>query len=131
MKYRIVLGADLIAESTNELIAWAGYRAVLRRGDLRTQKVEVTLWGGDELLESGTAGEILADGGPVATPNAIFKQLIAGRFTEGEISAALRHAGFPISNSRLQGWLAGPDNRRHQPMTLDELYVVVAALPEM
>ena len=58
----------------------------------------------------------------------VLKSLMLGRLRESDVRDAARAMGYPVSGSRIQGWLAAPGNRRYQAMTLDELAVIVAGL---
>ena len=130
--YRVLLDGQLMSETEHELAAWATYRATLRRGDLREQRPVVVIERDGELLHSaacdGRASAI--DVGTIATPNTVLKSLMASRLRESDVREAARVMGYPVSGSRIQGWLAAPGNRRYQAMTLDELAVIVAGLNE-
>lgn len=129
--YRVLLDDQLITETESEMAAWATYRAQLRRGDLRAAHplalIEVD---GNELHSAycdGRAAEI--DVGVTTTPNAVLKALMAGRYIVPDIKRAAHDMGYPLSNSRMQGWIAGANNSKYQAMTLDELLVIVEGLP--
>ncbi len=128
--YRVLLDGQLYTETEHEIAAWATYRATLRRGDLREQRPVVAIERDGELLHSapcdGRASAI--EVGTIATPNVVLKSLMLGRLRESDVRDAARAMGYPVSGSRIQGWLAAPGNRRYQAMTLDELAVIVAGL---
>lgn len=130
--YRVLLDGQLVSETEHELAAWATYRATLRRGDLREKRPVAAIERDGELLHrapcDGRASTI--EMGPVATPNTVLKSLMAGRLRESDVRDAARVMGYPVSGSRIQGWLAAPGNRRYQAMTLDELAVIAAGLNE-
>lgn len=130
--YRVLLDGQPVTETDNELAAWATYRAQLRRGDLRAERPLVELEAdGQELHSAHCDGRAeFIDVGARATPNAVLKCLIARLgLRESDVRGAAQTLGYPVSNSRIQGWLAAPSNRKYQLMTLDELAVIVAGLP--
>ena len=128
--YRVTLNGQLVAETENEIAAWAAYRTLLRRGDLRAERPIAAIEVDDQELHyahcDGRAEFI--EIGAIATPNHVLKALLRGRHTEAQVKQACADMGYPVSNSRLQGWLAAPSNRRYQAMTLDELYIVAEGL---
>jgi len=129
--YRVLLDGQLVTETEVEVAAWAAYRLLLRRGDLRADRPQATIEADGKLLHSaqcdGRSGDI--EIGVIATPNDVLKQIMRGRYTEADIKQACADMGYPVSNSKLQGWIAGPFNRKFQAMTLDELYLVTKGLP--
>jgi hypothetical protein len=128
--YRVLLDGQLVTETENEIAAWASYRTLLRRGDLRASRPLALIEAdGDELHSARCDGcSESIEVGAFATPNDVLKQLMRGRYTEAEIKQACAARDYPVSNSRLQGWLAGTTNRKYQAMTLDELYIVASGL---
>lgn len=129
--YRVTLDDQLITETEREVAAWATYRAQLRRVDLRAERpLAMITADGDDLHSVYCDGRTEAiEIGTQVTPNDVLKSLMAGRYREPEIKQAAADAGYPVSNSKIQGWLAGAGNRRYQRMTLDELYLIVNGLP--
>lgn len=131
--YSISVAGVVMALTETEIAAWATYRAQLRRGDLRADAPLV------ELIDTKT-GAVLhsaaADGlakwhevGLAITPNNIIKMLKEQNgLSVDDIKMALAKAGYAVSGSKLQGWLSSPDNRKYQPMQLDELYLVLLGL---
>lgn len=128
--YRVLLDGQLITETEQPVAAWAAYRATLRRGDLRADSPLVEIEQDGEPLHSAHANgrADLIELGENVTPNTILKTLLRGRFSEADVKQACADMGYPVSNSRLQGWLAGQANRKYQSMTLDELFIVCAGL---
>lgn len=131
--YSISIAGVVMASTGNQISAWATYRAQLRRGDLRASAPLV------ELIDTNT-GAVLhsasADGlakwheiGVTVTPNDIIKMVKEQNgLSVDDIKTALAKVGYMVSGSKLQGWLSSPDNRKYQPMQLDELYLVLLGL---
>lgn len=130
--YSISVAGMVMASTDNEIAAWATYRAQLRRGDLRNTAPLV------ELIDTTTGALLhsaIADGlakwqvGVTVTPNDIIKMLKEQNgLSVDDIKTALTKSGYAVSGSKLQGWLSSPDNRKYQPMQLDELYLVLSGL---
>lgn len=127
--FRVLLNGQIITETESPTAAWATYRATLRRGDLRAERPLVEIeQDGEELHSAHADGRAEFIDAGQATPNDVLKTLMRGRFTEQDVKQACAALGYPVSNSRLQGWLAGQANRKYQSMTLDELFIVCAGL---
>lgn len=128
--YLVAINDQPVIETDCEIGAWTTYRAAIRRGDLRGLHAVARIHADGLVVQTAVCGDPAApDTGPHATPNDALKALIAGRWSEADIKAAAMASGYAVSNSRVQGWLAAPSNRKYQAMTLDELYLVIRGLP--
>lgn len=131
-QYRVTLSDNLITATTNEAAAWETYRRLLRRGDLRAQRPLASISKGQELLHSA-----LCDGradvteiGSYVTPNEVLKLITSGK-QASELAEAARSQGYPVTGSRVHCWTLSPENQKHQVMSVDELYIVLAGLKEL
>jgi hypothetical protein len=130
-QYRVTLNDELITTTTNEAAAWETYRRLLRRGDLRALRPQATICKGLETLHSA-----LCDGraeitevGPYITPNEVLKLITSGKLIS-ELAEAAHSQGYPVTKSRVHCWTLSSDNRNHQVMSVDELYIVLSGLKE-
>lgn len=131
-QYRVTLNDELITTTTNEAAAWETYRRLLRRGDLRAQRPLASISKGSEILHSAQCDgrADITEIGSYITPNEILKLITSGKQTS-ELTEAARSQGYPVTGSRVHCWTLASNNRNHQVMSVDELYIVLAGLKEL
>lgn len=126
--YVVKLDGQTIVETHNEVVAWASYRATLKRGDLVKDRHVVSLLDNDVELHSlqVTNKSVNTDIGISISNNDIVK-LVTDKFnfSPKDVKQMLADVGLTISNSKANGWFLASDSRKYQRVHDDELYLFI------
>lgn len=107
--------------------AWLVYRAIAK--DFANRDNLVILWRDDEVLSQKIIGETLTDDNDSCTTNDVLMTLIQSLgLTAKDAKEIIKSADLGVSNSRIDGWMYQPDNRRHVSLNNDELAYLVQLL---
>lgn len=129
--YTVKLNEQTITKTDDQILAWANYRSLLRRGDISDNTAMATILHDDNILQSVAISTASADSnvGIKITPNQILSNFMqTWQLSLDDLLVATKLAGLNTSKSKLKGWLMPVDNRKYQVLHNDELYLLLPHL---
>lgn len=127
--YFIKIGQAIYHQTDDPITAWASYRSLLRRSDFtdgmhyaRLEQDGVVL--DERAIDTQSANMSI---GTDITPNQVLGVMMEG-LQLNDLYIAVQQSKLNASKSKIKGWLIPPDNRKHQKMFADELYLVLPHL---
>ncbi|MDO4896307.1 MAG: hypothetical protein Q3971_02995 [Moraxella sp.] len=128
--YVIRLGGDIISNTDNAIIAWVNYRNALRQASLSSDTVASIELNGQTLHTATVGGKSLDFTPPTnLTLNQIICDVMQSKdISPKELATKLNEQGVAISKSKVTGWILPTDNRKHQKIQLDELYLALLVI---
>lgn len=128
--YVIKLGDEVISTTDNVIIAWVNYRNTLRQASLSSDMVASIELDGENLHISTVGGAALEFETPTnVTLNQIICDVMQSKgISPKDLTTKLNEQGVTISKSKVTGWVLPTDNRKHQKIQPDELYLALLAI---
>lgn len=129
--YFIKINQNIYHQTDNPIAAWASYRGLLRRGDLTDGVYHASLEQDGTVLDKRAIDTQSANMsiGTDITPNQVLIAMMDNEKLQlNDLYIAVEQSGLIASKSKIKGWLIPPDNRKHQKMFADELYLVLPHL---
>lgn len=130
--YTIKINHQIHHQTDNVINAWASYRSLLRRGDLKDGEYIAVIESDGKVLDCQMIDTQSANSlkGVAVSYNQMLKQIMdSHQLTLDDLYIAIGQAKMTVSKSKAKGWLMPTDNRKHQKMHADELYLLLPYLP--
>lgn len=128
--YLVKLGGEIVGSTDNPVIAWVNYRNTLRQASLSSDTVASIELDGQTLHTATVGGQSVNFETPTnITLNQILSDIMQIKaISPKQLMQLLHKQGVVISKSKVTGWVLPTDNRKHQQIQLDELYLALLAL---
>lgn len=128
--YVVKMGGEIVGSTDNPVIAWVNYRNALRQASLSSDTVASIELDGQTLHTATVGGQSVNFETPAnITLNQILSDIMQIKaISPKQLVELLHKQGVVVSKSKVMGWILPTDNRKHQQIQLDELYLVLLAL---
>lgn len=130
--YTITLNQTIHHQTDNPIAAWASYRSLLRRGDLKDGRYIAAILDGDNVLDRQVIDtqsvNNLPKGVMISYNQMLVQTMNSYQLTLDDLYIATQQANLLVSKSKIKGWLMPENNRKYQQMYADELYLVLPCL---
>lgn len=128
--YLVKLGREIVGSTDNPVIAWVNYRNALRQASLSSDTVASIELNGETLHTATVGGQSVNFETPTnITLNQILSEIMQVKnISPKQLVELLHRQGVVVSKSKVMGWILPADNRKHQQIQLDELYLALLAM---
>lgn len=128
--YLVKLGEEVVGSTDNPVIAWVNYRNALRQASLSSDTVASIELDGETLHTAMVGGQSVEFETPTnITLNQILSEIMQIKdISPKQLVELLHRQGVAVSKSKVMGWILPADNRKHQQIQLDELYLALLVM---